>query len=182
MLIRHSATSRRSTPTGAPAFTLIEVVLITALLVILSLVTLRSMLAFNEQRKLRSAAVELAGYLEVARATASARNAQCTIALSAANGGTFEHNGTTECPGGAMPPKVGLGGAAGSQALKATVIQGSYPLTFNPEGTITQPTTVSLSSNTVPDGAWCVDVQPPLATVRIGWQQGDGACNYAVEQ
>jgi len=40
----------------------------------------------------------------------------------------------------------------------------------------------------VTEGSWCVDVQAPLATVRIGWRdekknnEKDKICNYAIEQ
>jgi prepilin-type N-terminal cleavage/methylation domain-containing protein len=164
------------------AFTLIEVLLVGALVGILSMVLIRSMFKFSEQRKLRTAAVELSGFLQVARNVASAVNAPCTIDLANETGGDFRHISSPSCGDGSMPPRVGLGGASGSRDIKAGIIRGSYPLTFTPDGTLKNGATVRLSSSNVPDGAWCVDVQEPLATVRLGWQQGDAACNYGIEQ
>jgi len=169
------------------AFTLIEVLIVAAVLSILSLVALRSMLVFSEQRKLRTAAVELSGYLQVARNVANAGNAPCTIALTSSIGGTFAPDSSVTnnaCKPGNIPPAVRLGGFAGSRDLQATTLPGggSFPLTFTPEGTVQQGATVVISSANVPNGAWCVDVLAPLATIRLGWQQSGGTCNYAIEQ
>lgn len=177
----------RLPPPPHNAFTLIEMVLVSAILLTLSTVALRSMFTFNEQRKLRTAAVELSGYLQVARSVANAANAPCTIDLTAANGGVFEpdSSATNACAPSKvnLPPAVRLGALSGSRDLKATLLTGgTFPLTFTPEGTVQQGATVLLSSDNVPNGAWCVNVQAPLATVRLGWQQDGGTCNYAIEQ
>lgn len=169
------------------AFTLFEVLIVSAVLMILTTIAYRSMLGFNEQRKLRTAAVELSGYLKIARSVANAENAPCVIALTSANGGEFKPDasvGANACKAGTIPPSVHLGGLAGSRDLQATILPGggTFPLTFTPEGTVRQGTTVILSSSNVPDGSWCVDVQAPLATIRLGWQQSGGTCNYANEQ
>jgi type II secretory pathway pseudopilin PulG len=176
-------------PSRQTAFTLLELLLTAGMLVILSSVALRTMFVFSEQRKLRTAAVELAGYLEVARSVAEAENEPCMIALTSSSGGSFEPDTSTtnKCtPAKAnIPPAVRLGSHSGSRDLAATVTSGSFPLTFSPEGTVRSGATVKLSSANVPDGAWCVDVSAPLATVRLGWQQGDDSCtsaNYAIEQ
>lgn len=171
------------------AFTLIEVLLTSAVLLIFSTVAIRSMFTFNEQRKLRTAAVELSGYLQVARAVANAQNKPCTIKLKSEDGGVFTPDASfsdNACKDGTLPPAVRLGGHAGSNNLKATPMpqkdRGTFPLTFTPGGTAREGATVRVSSAQVPAGAWCVDVEPPLGTVRLGWQQQDGNCNYAIEQ
>lgn len=167
-------------------FTIVELVVTTAVLVILSTVGLRSMFVFNEQRKLRSAAVELAGYLQVARAAANSENAPCRIALDPANGGSFAPDpspmGNACSKAGTLPPGVRLRGLVGSRNLQASVLQGAFPLTFSPEGTISQGATVLLSSVDVPDRSWCVNVAAPLATVRLGWLNADNRCNYTVDE
>lgn len=169
------------------AFTLYEVLIVAAVLVTFTGIAYRSMLIFNEQRKLRTAAVELSGYLKIARSVANAENAPCVIALTSANGGEFKPDssvGSNACRPGTIPPSVHLGGYGGSRDLQATTLPagGTFPLTFTPEGTVRQGTTVILSSSSVPNGSWCVDVQAPLATIRLGWQQIGGTCNYANEQ
>lgn len=168
------------------AFTLIELVLVGAVLAILSSMVFRSMFVFNEQRKLRVAAVELSGYLQVARNVANARNAPCTIALSQANGGVFipAAGAGNACQPGTIAPAVRLADLSGSSKLQAATLPGAgtYPLTFSPEGTVRQGATVLLSSADVPDGAWCVNVEAPLATVRLGWRQTGGSCDYTLEQ
>lgn len=167
------------------AFTIIEVLFVSAVLTILSMVALRSMLEFNEQRKLRTAAVELSGFLTVARAAANAGNGPCTIQLATADGGTFSADSASEdsaCPAGTIPPALHLGGLAGSKDLSAEVIRGSFPITFSRNGSVKQGATVLLSSQMVPTGGWCVDVQAPTAIVRLGWQPKDGNCNYTIEQ
>lgn len=173
-------------PPQRNAFTIIEVVLVSAVLVTLSSVALRSMFFFSEQRKLRTAAVELSGYLQVARNVANALNAPCTIALTANDGGIFSPDVTPDnaCRDGTIPPAVRLGSHAGSRKLQATTLSGggAFPLTFSPEGTVREGTTVLISSSDVPEGSWCVDVQAPLANVRLGWQPNGGTCNYAIEQ
>jgi prepilin-type N-terminal cleavage/methylation domain-containing protein len=172
-------------PPRENAFTLVEVLLVSAILLILSSVGLRSMFFFSEQRKLRTAAVELSGYLQVARNVANAQNAPCTIALTNNNGGIFSADVSLDnCREGSMPPAVRLGSYSGSRNLQATTLSGggSFPLTFSPEGTLRQGATVLIRSSDVPAGAWCVDVQAPLATVRLGWQPTGSTCNYAIEQ
>lgn len=179
MLMKLSA--MQSSVRRTDGFTIIEVVLVAAVLMILMAMGIRSMFVFSEQRKLRTAAVELAGFLQVARDVASTKNSPCTINLTAANGGIFTHAPSSNCELGSMPPSVGLGGHTGSRDLQVTVIRGSYPLVFSPEGTVVQGATVQLSSQNVPDGAWCVDVLQPLATIRLGWSPSNQACNYAIE-
>lgn len=169
------------------AFTIIELVLATAIVVTLSSIIFKSMFVFNEQRKLRTAAVELSGYLQVARNVASAANQPCTIAFTTKSGGVFEPDASktdNACKKGTIAPAVRLGGHAGSRNLEASIDNGSgsFPLTFTPEGTVKEGVTVLLSSASVPNGAWCVDVRAPLATVRLGWQPSGGTCNYTVEQ
>ncbi|MFN7632367.1 MAG: Tfp pilus assembly protein FimT/FimU [Cyanobacteriota bacterium] len=171
------------------AFTMIEVLLVSAVILSLSSLALRSMFLFSEQRKLRTAAVELSGYLQVVRNVANAANGRCRIALTQSNGGTFSVDPTftdpdNVCLPGTLPPDVRLGGLSGSRNLKAATLPGggNYPLTFSPEGSIRAGATVLLSSSDVPNGAWCVDVQAPLGTVRLGWQPSGGTCNYAIEQ
>jgi Tfp pilus assembly protein FimT len=173
-------------PPKENAFTIVELVMVSAVLLTLSSLALRSMFFFSEQRKLRTAAVELSGYLQVARNVANAQNAPCIIALTNNDGGIFspDPSAGNACKDGTIQPAVRLRSHSGSRNLRATALSGGggFPLTFTPEGTVRQGTTVLISSSDVPEGAWCVDVQAPLATVRLGWQSTGGTCNYAIEQ
>lgn len=170
------------------AFNLAETMIAAGAVVFLTSVSLRPMLHFNEQRKLRSAAVELSGYLQVARSVANAENAPCSIALTQEDGGVFVPDpaaASNSCRAGTIATSLRLGSAVGSRSLRAEVIpsSGSFPLTFNPEGTIRNGATVLITSPMTPLGGWCVDVQAPLATVRMGWRAtGSASCNYLAER
>lgn len=167
------------------AFTLLELLITAVILSIVTAVGFRSMAVFTEQRRLRTAAIELSGYLQVARSVAGASNAPCSIALSKTTGGVFTPDSTpgkTNSCKGTIPEELNIGGVSGSSDLEATVIGGSFPITFTPQGTIRKGATVLVSSAKVPIGGWCVNVMDPLATVRLGWQPTAGSCNYAIEQ
>jgi Tfp pilus assembly protein FimT len=172
------------------AFTLAETMLAAGALITLTALSIRSMLHFNEQRKLRLAAAELVGYLQVARGVANSTNKPCSIALTDENGGVFaiDPNATqNSCEPGNITSSLRLGALTGTRNLRAEVIpnSGSFPLTFNPEGTIQvgKGVTVLITSTMTSLGGWCVDVQAPLAIVRMGWRNANAtSCNYLTEQ
>lgn len=172
-------------PSQPNGFTLIELMVATSALLILSAVGLRSMFVFLEQRKLRTAAVELSGYLQVARNAARAENSPCTLALNA-TGDTLAPDGSASniCnKAGTVLPDVKLRANSGSRDVTVAFDSGAQSITFTPEGTITTGDTLLLSSANVPDGVWCVAVDAPLATVRMGWRStGQSTCNFANEQ
>jgi Tfp pilus assembly protein FimT len=185
--MRHSY-SRKNRHLQVPAFTVVEIVFVSLLMLILASVGFRSMFAFSEQRKVRTAAVELASYLRVARSVALSENKTCGIALTNTNGGVFGTDTTLSdnaCVGGKIPSSINLRSISGSRNLQANVLSGSnsFPLKFTPEGTLTNDATVVISSSDAVEGSWCVDVQAPLATVRMGWRAaGSNDCNYTTEQ
>ncbi|MEB3317697.1 MAG: GspH/FimT family pseudopilin [Cyanobacteriota bacterium] len=161
--------------------------LYTVLAASLGSVSFKTMLNFMEERRLRSAAIELVGYLEIARNTASAANNPCVIKIISDNTGEFGPDASQSgnaCRSGTVIPTLKLRTLSGSNNLRVRVISATgYPLSFNPEGTTTNGATVLLSTSDVASGGWCVDVQSPLATVRRGWlASGANVCNYAVEQ
>lgn len=171
-------------PSQPNGFTLIELMVATSVLLILSAVGLRSMFVFSEQRKLRTAAVELSGYLQVARNAARAENGPCTLALNPTRD-TLAPAGSASniCKAGSVLPDVKLRANTGSRDVTVAFDSGAQSITFNPEGTITTGDTLLLSSANVPDGVWCVAVDAPLATVRMGWRgTGQSTCNFANEQ
>lgn len=169
-----------------PAFTFVELVIASTLVAVFATIGLRSMLAFQEQRKLRGAAVELSGYLQVARGAANAENAPCQIrhtgdgAFSPVPSSEFSDNA---CREGTMPASLNLRALSGNRRLQSEV--SGFPITFLPGGTVASSATVFLTSPTVPPpgAGWCVDVRSPLATVRIGWREGlEGSCTFTIEQ
>lgn len=171
------------------AFTLIENLFAIVFFFILMGYSLRTSMAFYEQRKLRTAAIELSGYLQIARNVAASENGPCVIGLTNSTTGVFgppnASDTTNACVAGRMQPSLNLRQISGSRNVRADVIpnSGTFPLTFTPEGTIRDGATVLISSTDVPIGGWCVNVLPPLATVRIGWRpSGSNTCNYAIEQ
>ena len=174
------------------AFTLIEMMLYTSVLLFVSSTGFNTMYKFNEQRKLRTAAIELSGYLQVARNVAAAENAACIIALTQEGGWMIKPDPSqgNACRQGTIQLSLDLRELSGSRKLTLRTLPeyGTYPLTFTPEGTIMSGATMLISSTNVTEGSWCVDVQAPLATVRIGWRdekknnEKDKICNYAIEQ
>lgn len=172
----------------AIAFTMIELILFVTVFVLVSSIGFRSMFALMQQRKLRTAAVELSGYLQVARNVALTENSLCTIALTSRSGGVFGPDKSVldnSCKDGTIQPSLNLRDFSGSPKLRVEPLPngGTYPITFTPEGTLVEGVTVLISSTDVVEGSWCVDVQAPLATVRIGWlPTGSNRCDYSIEQ
>ncbi len=169
------------------AFTVVELMIYTALAASLGSIGFKSMLNFMEERKLRSAAIELSSYLEIARNVASGANSSCVIKINAAASGTFgpdTSNSSNACRAGTINPSLELRTLTGSRNLQVQVISADpFPLTFNPEGTTLRGATVLITSSDVESGGWCVDVQSPLATIRRGWlAKGMNICNYAIER
>jgi Tfp pilus assembly protein FimT len=159
------------------AFTVVELMIYTALAASLGSIGFKSMLNFMEERKLRSAAIELSSYLEIARNAASAANSSCIIPIDTTS--------SNACRTGTIVPSLELRTLTGSRNLQVKVIINDdvTSLTFNPEGTTLTGATFLISSSDVESGGWCVDVQSPLATIRRGWiAKGENICNYAVEQ
>lgn len=167
---------------------MIELILFVTVLVLVSSIGFRSMFALLQQRKLRTAAIELSGYLQVARNVALTENSLCTIALTSQTGGVFKPDASVSgnaCKDGTITPSLNLRDLSGSTKLRVEPLPnaGTYPITFTPEGTLVEGATVLIRSTDVVDGSWCVDIQAPLATVRIGWLPANSnRCDYSIEQ
>lgn len=171
------------------AFTLVELLVFSSIILSLSAIGYSTMMSFSEERKLRAAGIELAGYLENARTMAQASNTPCTITITNEDGGVFNPDPSAN-PNScrerdSIISSLNLSQASGSDHLIVEVDSGTgrVPYTFTPEGTTPTGITFLIRSSTMTVGNWCVDIQPPLATVRRGWrQQGSRTCNYAIEQ
>lgn len=170
------------------AFTVAELMLFSAILIVLSSIAFKSMYSLDAERKLRTASIELSGYLDVARNVALAENSPCTIAILQPTGGVFgpdPSQTTNSCRSGTIARSLDLRLVSGDDKVSVAVManSGVFPLTFTPEGAIREGATVLISSSEVRAGSWCVEVQAPLATVRRGWRAtGSNACNYAIER
>jgi Tfp pilus assembly protein FimT len=168
-------------------FTIAEALVYAALLMSLTVVTFRTMRTFMEEQKLRVAAIELSAYLEIARSVALTNDTPCVIALSNSTTGLFsvDTSDYKDCSAGKINSTLNLRELTASHRLSVALLpgSGSFPLTFNPEGTTRSGATALISSQDVPSGSWCVDVQAPLATVRTGWlARGSDTCDYGIEQ
>lgn len=174
-------------PISRRAFTIVEVMVFTALMLSLTVVGFRSMFTFTEQEKLRVAAIELSAYLEVARNVALTDNSPCVIALNSVDEGLFapdQKATTNSCVAGKMVTSLNLRDLTGSKNLRVSLLPGSgtFPITFNPEGTTRDGVTVVIDSKDVASVGWCVHVQAPLAIVRRGWRTtGSNTCRYSFE-
>ncbi len=171
------------------AFTVVELLVFSSIVLSLAAIGYNSMAIFSEERKLRAAGVELVGYLENARTMAQSSNMPCSITITNEVGGIFSpqtSSGTNSCRDpGSIVTTLNLSQFSGSDNLRVQVAPGSgnVPYTFTPEGTTRTGITFLISSTSMNQGSWCVDIQPPVATVRRGWrQQGSSTCNYAVDQ
>lgn len=168
---------------------MVELLVFSSIVLSLSAIGYNTMTTFSEERKMRAAGIELVGYLENARTMAQASNTPCIITITNETGGVFAPHSSDDpnsCRDpGSIVTTLKLSEVSGSNNLTVQVDPGSGPIpyTFSPEGTTRTGITFLISSSTKNAGTWCVDVQPPLATVRRGWrQQGSNACNYAIEQ
>jgi Tfp pilus assembly protein FimT len=171
------------------AMTFIDLLIYISLLILTSTAVVRTSYPFIEQRRLRTAAIELSGYFQVARSVALATNVPCIITLNQNDRGVFmpdsnPQNNSCSPTLRHIPPVVKLADYSGSRNLSADVAANSagFPITFSPDGTINNNVTVLLSSTNVPQGVWCVNIQAPLATIRTGWRPaGESNCNYSIE-
>lgn len=171
------------------AFTVVELLVFSSVVLSLAAIGYNSMMTFSEERKLRAAGIELVGYLENARTMAQSSNMPCVITITNEKGGIFspqKTSGINSCSEpGSIVTTLNLSEFTGNEHLRVQVApgSGSVPYTFTPEGTTQTAITFLISSTTMNQGSWCVDIQPPIATVRRGWQQqGSSTCNYAIEQ
>lgn len=180
---------RHAPSSGDNAFTMVELLVVTAIFLSLSAVAFNSMQSFSEERKLRNAGIELVGYLENARTMAQATNSPCVITLTKESGGIFDPYSSAAVNScrdvGSIISTLNLSQFSGSNTLNVQVQSGSgaLPYTFTPEGTTRDGITFLLTSSSLNSGSWCVNIEAPLATVRLGWRQnGSNACDYGIEQ
>ena len=161
-------------------FTIIELLVTISILGILASIGLRSMIDFYEQRRLRSAAIEVIGMIQEKRAQVMAEQ------LTASNACM-----SLDTSDSASPIRNDKGMTSGVIGLEVKTEAGGtpLPLCFTPEGLayttngsskdlLGTPLTLVLSSPAVASqGDWCVVVLPLLAQPHLDWRpRGQASC------
>jgi Tfp pilus assembly protein FimT len=166
------------------AFTLVELLVIVAVIGIVSGVAITGMATFLQEQKLRQATAELASYLQSARARAQREGGFCQLAVSGTQIAPTTLTGNV-CNNPNNPPvQPGLDLAAVSAASGlAVTASSSTPITFTRLGTLvgtpataTMPRMITLSANRTTMQT-CVFLD--LVGIRTGWRLGaSGTCTY----
>ena len=165
MIMNSSCSCNHRTKTG---FTLVELLVAVSILGILASVSFRSMFGFYEQRRLRSAAIEVIGMIQEKRALVMAKRLT-------ANNACIELD--------PMQPTSPINQGMVSGVKDLTVEEsGSSPaaLCFTPDGLILAQRTLVLSSPAVASqGDWCIIITPLLAQPHLGWKpNGQESCRF----
>lgn len=166
-------------------FTMIELVVGVAIISIFSAIALRSFSSSYTDRRLRSAAIELATVLSTARDIANKEisgSSSCIIVqtLTASTGSIT--GASQNCSGGVTInsplPSANLKSISGLTNLAVdanksfTFIYGG----FSTDGTATEQTVRLSDPGTTTQ--YCVNLTLPSSIVRIGASQGASTCNY----
>jgi prepilin-type N-terminal cleavage/methylation domain-containing protein len=153
-------------------FTLVELLITISISGILASVAFNSMFGFYEQRRLRSAALEVIGMIQEKRASVMAK--QLTPLTSPDNCLSLN-------PADPSSP-INQGMVSGVTGLEVTTETGVTPkLCFTLNGSVETQMTLLLTSTAVADqGHWCVVVNRLLAQTHLGWRPlGETKCSLA---
>ena len=165
MIMNSSCSCNHRTKTG---FTLVELLVAVSILGILASVSFRSMFGFYEQRRLRSAAIEVIGMIQEKRAQVMAQRLT-------GNDACIELDQTQPTS------PINQGMVSGVKDLTVEE-SGSSPaaLCFTPDGLILAQRTLVLSSPAVASqGDWCIIITPLLAQPHLGWKpNGQESCRF----
>lgn len=165
------------------AFTLVELMVIVAVIGIVSGVAYTTMAAFLQEQKLRQASLELASYFQSARARAQREGGFCELAFSGASSTQVGPGATTAasgnvCKNDPQQPSLDVAAVSGASGL---VVQASpsTAITFTRQGSLastTMPRMIYLSApGTTQQRCLFLD----LVGIRTGWRTGNsGACTY----
>jgi prepilin-type N-terminal cleavage/methylation domain-containing protein len=159
------------------AFTLVELMVIVAVIGIVSGVAITGMAPFLQEQKLRQATAELASYLQSARARAQREGGFCQLAVSGTQIAPTTATGNV-CNNAPVQPSLDLAAVSAASGLAVTASP-STPITFTRLGTLataTMPRMITLSANRTTMQT-CVFLD--LVGIRTGWRLGaSGACTY----
>jgi prepilin-type N-terminal cleavage/methylation domain-containing protein len=165
MIMNSSCSCNHRTKTG---FTLVELLVAVSILGILASVSFRSVFGFYEQRRLRSAAIEVIGMIQEKRAQVMAQRLT-------GNDACIELDQTQPN----SPINQGMVSGVNDLTVEES---GSSPaaLCFTPDGLILTQRTLILSSPAVASqGEWCIIVTPLLAQPNLGWRpNGQASCRF----
>ena len=177
MRITHTQQQSRTLQAG---FTLVELLVIVAVIGIVSGIGLTTMASFLQEQRLRQAAFELASYLQSARARAQRDGKICRVEIdgtSTIKPSNSSDNGCTQLP------ELNLQAVSGASGL-TTDSSSAGTMTFTPAGTLAFPNPFyspmiylrySGASSTKVQRCLYLD----LVSIRIGWRNGEqGACIY----
>lgn len=181
---RRSGSNPRRRP---QAFTLVELMVIVAVIGIVTGVAFTSMAAFLQEQKLRQAAAELVSYLQSARAKAQREGGSCELGFSGASltrigPVTGASNVCNTAPALAAADLDAVSGASGLALSGST-----SPITFTRAGSlasdslsnatqITMPRLIVLSASGTSLRA-CVFLD--LLSIRSGWRTtASGICSF----
>jgi prepilin-type N-terminal cleavage/methylation domain-containing protein len=150
-------------------FTLVELLITISISGILASVAFNSMFGFYEQRRLRSAAIEVMDMIREGRAAVMATGVADCISLNPEDINQRLVSGVTNLD---VNPKT----------------NGNTGLCFSPEGLpeetdntiLSVPMTIIISSSTESaQGDWCIVVSPLLAQTHLGWRPNDqSTCRF----
>jgi len=159
------------------AFTLVELMVIVAVIGIVSGVAITGMATFLQEQKLRQATAELASYLQSARARAQREGGFCQLAVSGTQIAPTTLTGNV-CNNAPVQPSLDLAAVSAASGLAVTASP-STPITFTRLGTLataTMPRMITLSANRTTMRT-CVFLD--LVGIRTGWRLGaSGTCTY----
>jgi prepilin-type N-terminal cleavage/methylation domain-containing protein len=165
MIMNSSCSCNHRTKTG---FTLVELLVAVSILGILASVSFRSVFGFYEQRRLRSAAIEVIGMIQEKRAQVMAQRLT-------GNDACIELDQTQPN----SPINQGMVSGVNDLTVEES---GSSPaaLCFTPDGLILTQRTLILSSPAVASqGDWCIIITPLLAQPHLGWKpNGQESCRF----
>jgi prepilin-type N-terminal cleavage/methylation domain-containing protein len=166
MIMNFSSSYNHRSKTG---FTLIELLVAVSILGIMASVSFKSVFGFYEQRRLRSAAIEVIGMIQEKRALVMAQRLT-------ANDACIDLDQTQP------NSPINQGMVSGVKGLTVKTEAGGSPaaLCFTPEGLILTQRTLVLSSPAVASqGEWCIIVTPLLAQSNLGWRpNGQASCRF----
>ncbi len=181
MSIRHLRHVHR-----AAGFTLVELLVTAAVLVVVSSISFPNVVRFYEDQKLRQAAIELQSHLQRGRTLAQRFQNLCTLGISSgAAGAAVQVSGTTvtnnSCAAANLQA-LDLSAVTGVSGLSVTCSGSgcSTPVAINflPLGVLAGDAQTVFLAGTATATQFCVDLN--LTLIRVGFRNGSsGACTYS---
>ena len=172
------------------AFTLVELMVIVAVIGLVSGAAFTTMAAFLQEQKLRQASLELASYLQSARARAQREGKTCELAFS---GASLTLIGPTAASGNVcntlpLQPSLNLATVSGVSGLTVSFSGLNNAITLTRLGTLASASLSGVTVQAMPRIIFlsasgttqqrCVFLD--LVGIRTGWRTGNsGACTYS---